>query len=69
MNGEETLIGPVVHKAHYEAPELDGVDIDDQESFSDFQLDVIAQAIVECAANLGARSDGGISNPRGWGEG
>jgi hypothetical protein len=47
MNGEETLIAPVVHKTHYEASELDGVDTDDQELFSNFQLDVIAQAIVE----------------------
>jgi hypothetical protein len=48
MSNEETQI---VHKTHNNAPELDGFD-GDGESFSDFQIDTIAQAMALLSTDL-----------------
>jgi hypothetical protein len=48
MSDEEA---PVLYKTYNDAPELGGFD-GDKESFSDFQIDVIAQAMALSATDL-----------------
>jgi hypothetical protein len=53
--------GAIVHKTHYNPPEPDGVGVGGQESFSDFQLDAIAQAIAESRVELRTEIQGTIN--------